>query len=180
MENKYPIGGYAPGNYHCKCCTCGNMRTLTPEEERALEKTFQKSLKDERRAAPTGGVWVKATSRLPGYTTPVKWRQGEIEMKVKAVWYMILDTNSEYLSNCEWLDESGEKDDWISVNDRLPYKDGDSSIPCLVIDIVYGTMVRPFNEAHVCWDQEGGDDYYCDAKGGKITHWRPLPEPPKR
>jgi hypothetical protein len=25
MENKYPIGGYAPGNYHCKCGTCGNQ-----------------------------------------------------------------------------------------------------------------------------------------------------------
>lgn len=22
-ENKYPIGGYAPGNYQCKCVTCG-------------------------------------------------------------------------------------------------------------------------------------------------------------
>lgn len=22
MENKYPIGGYAPGNYTCKCVTC--------------------------------------------------------------------------------------------------------------------------------------------------------------
>lgn len=23
-EKKYPIGGYAPGSYQCKCCTCGN------------------------------------------------------------------------------------------------------------------------------------------------------------
>jgi hypothetical protein len=23
MEKKYPIGGYAPGNYHCNCSTCG-------------------------------------------------------------------------------------------------------------------------------------------------------------
>jgi hypothetical protein len=22
-ENKYPIGGYAPGNYQCTCCDCG-------------------------------------------------------------------------------------------------------------------------------------------------------------
>jgi hypothetical protein len=22
QENKYPIGGYAPGNYHNRCCTC--------------------------------------------------------------------------------------------------------------------------------------------------------------
>jgi len=25
MEKKYPIGGYAPGNYHCKCCICGGQ-----------------------------------------------------------------------------------------------------------------------------------------------------------
>jgi hypothetical protein len=70
-------------------------------------------------------------------------------------------------------------DDWISVDDRLPYRDGDSSVFCLVNDTYEGIVVRPFNEAHVCWDQEDGDDYYCDAKGGKITHWRPLPEAPK-
>lgn len=23
-KKKYPIGGYAPGNYYCKCCVCGN------------------------------------------------------------------------------------------------------------------------------------------------------------
>jgi hypothetical protein len=27
MAKKYPIGGYAPGNYECKCCTCGNQFT---------------------------------------------------------------------------------------------------------------------------------------------------------
>lgn len=25
MEKKYPIGGYAPGNYDCKCCICGEQ-----------------------------------------------------------------------------------------------------------------------------------------------------------
>ena len=24
-RTKYPIGGYAPGNYFCKCCTCENI-----------------------------------------------------------------------------------------------------------------------------------------------------------
>jgi hypothetical protein len=89
----------------------------------------------------------------------------------------------------EWYDESPskegnkereEEEDWIDVNDRLPYKDGDSSVYCLVNDTYDGVVVRPFNEAHECWDQEDGDDYYTDAKGGKITHWKPLPEPPKR
>jgi hypothetical protein len=76
------------------------------------------------------------------------------------------------------LDGAGE--DWIDVNDRLPYKDGDSSVYCLVNDTYDGIVVRPFNEVHECWDQEDGDDYYTDARGGKITHWKPLPELPKR
>lgn len=25
QENKYPIGGYAPGNYFCHCVTCKNQ-----------------------------------------------------------------------------------------------------------------------------------------------------------
>jgi hypothetical protein len=24
-ETVYPIGGYAPGNYQCRCCTCGKF-----------------------------------------------------------------------------------------------------------------------------------------------------------
>jgi len=24
-EKEYPIGGYAPGNYFCHCCTCGKQ-----------------------------------------------------------------------------------------------------------------------------------------------------------
>jgi hypothetical protein len=52
------------------------------------------------------GGWVKASDRLPGLIKPVKWRADGIEMKAKALWYMVHDTNSEYLSNCEWLDEN--------------------------------------------------------------------------
>jgi hypothetical protein len=69
--------------------------------------------------------------------------------------------------------------EWISVNKQLPKIDGQSSIYCLVFDAYWGMVVRPFNEAHLCWDGEDGDDYYTDAVGGKITHWMPLPEPPK-
>jgi hypothetical protein len=69
--------------------------------------------------------------------------------------------------------------EWISVNDRLPKRDGESSIYCLVFETFKTITVRPYNEAHSCWDQEDGDDYYTDAVGGKITHWMPLPEPPK-
>jgi len=65
--------------------------------------------------------------------------------------------------------------EWISVKDRLPHKDGNSSIYSLVHDTYDGIVVRPYNEYHKCWDMEDGDDYYCDAIDGKITHWMPLP-----
>lgn len=79
----------------------------------------------------------------------------------------------------EPVPQQGEND-WISVKKQLPYRDGDSSIYCLVNDTYNGITVRPYNEAHGCWDQEDGDDYYTDAIGGNITHWKPLPEPPKK
>jgi hypothetical protein len=67
---------------------------------------------------------------------------------------------------------------WINVKDRLPRKDGKSSIYCLVNSEYDGIVMRPYNEYHKCWDTEDADDYYCDAVGGKITHWMPLPNPP--
>ena len=70
-------------------------------------------------------------------------------------------------------------DQWIPVTKELPKKDGESSIYCLVYDTYNYIVVRPFNEAHHCWDQEDGDDYFTDAVGGMITHWMPLPEPPQ-
>ncbi len=65
---------------------------------------------------------------------------------------------------------------WIKVTDKLP--ESDNSF--LVYDTYNGVVVRPFNKFHNCWDDEDGDDYYCDAVGGKITHWMPLPNEPKQ
>lgn len=73
---------------------------------------------------------------------------------------------------------AAREEDWISVEDQLPYRDGDSSVYCIVYDVYWGVVVRPYNEAHNCWDGEDGDDYYTEAKGGKITHWKPIPESP--
>jgi len=70
--------------------------------------------------------------------------------------------------------------EWISVENRLPEKDGNSSIYCIVYDTYDGVVVRPYNEYHKCWDLEDGDDYHCDAIGGKITHWMPIPDEPKK
>jgi hypothetical protein len=81
-----------------------------------------------------------------------------------------------FISGANW---QASQHEWVSVKDRLPEKDGISSIYCLVYETRYGQRVLPYNEYHECWDQEDGDDFYSTAVGGKITHWMPLPEPPK-
>jgi hypothetical protein len=71
-------------------------------------------------------------------------------------------------------------DEWISVKDRLPKKDGNDNISVLCFD-KHHFMIRvlSFNEYHGCWDDEYADDYYTDAVGGKVTHWMPLPPKPE-
>lgn len=76
------------------------------------------------------------------------------------------------------LEELKEQNMWVPVSERLPEKDGRSEIYCLVKTINNGVRLHPYSEYHKCWDTEDGDDYFCDAVGGKITHWRPLPSPP--
>ena len=68
---------------------------------------------------------------------------------------------------------------WVDVNDRLPEDGTDKSIYCLVVSKYDGIVVRPYNQYHKCWDDEDGDDHYCEPTDGKITHWMPLPEPPE-
>jgi hypothetical protein len=66
--------------------------------------------------------------------------------------------------------------EWIKVTDELPESDN----TFLVYDNYQGIVVRYFNKFHNCWDDEYGDDYYCDAIQGKITHWMTLPNEPKK
>lgn len=62
---------------------------------------------------------------------------------------------------------------WISVKDRLPEKDG-----------VYLAFYDGYTVSSVWYERgrehsEWTDDYeeYCDLD---VTHWMPLPEPPKK
>ena len=75
-----------------------------------------------------------------------------------------------------------QKPDWIPVSERLPEnkEDPEGSIYCLVVDLYYGVIVRPYQQYHKCWYGEDDDDYYCDAIGSSITHWMPLPEVPEK
>ena len=59
---------------------------------------------------------------------------------------------------------------WNDVNVTLPNRED----YFLVVDCGK-IVVRSFNDYHNCWDDEQADDYYCDPKGGRITHWMELP-----
>jgi hypothetical protein len=87
------------------------------------------------------------------------------------------DIRQGFIAGAKWIQE---QDNWISVEDGLPEKDGNSSIYCLVMAKGYGMVVRPYNEYHLCWDDEDGDDHFTTAKDGIVTHWQPLPSPPKQ
>lgn len=74
------------------------------EEQYKVRKEF-----DGRHVQRSGAVWVKASDRLPGFKTPVKWRLDGIERnkgKVIVV-YMATGESPAFLSDYEWLDESG-------------------------------------------------------------------------
>lgn len=60
---------------------------------------------------------------------------------------------------------------WISVEDRLPEE------PCAVLVVLYGSAVCVAWYNYPGWF-ETGSGIRCSAGNG-VTHWMPLPEPPK-
>lgn len=51
-------------------------------------------------------MWVKASERLPGWRTPVKWRLKGVEMKKYDVAYISQAESPAHWMDLEWLDES--------------------------------------------------------------------------
>ena len=77
----------------------------------------------------------------------------------------------------EWLEkklDTSLSDKWIDVNDRLPEKDG----ACLVyVKEGYGYFYQAkFFNGYGFERLDPADD---DKRHTFITHWQPLPEPPK-
>lgn len=74
---------------------------------------------------------------------------------------------------------------WISVNDRLPFEaeEDDYDYKCIIVNATDGKTVRPMYYEHICvrgkmtnrWKWIFDRVY----EGKPITHWMPLPEPPK-
>ena len=69
--------------------------------------------------------------------------------------------------------------EWIATTEKLhPDKPGllrYEQIPCLIVRN-REILIRQWNCEHLVWDDEDGDDFYCEAKD--VTHWMPLPALP--
>ena len=73
--------------------------------------------------------------------------------------------------------EQLEKHKWIPVTERLPEKDGrylTINEHGMVYDAEYSRFYKGFGEKN---EFDDGTDYFMQDIG--ITHWMPLPEPPK-
>ena len=69
--------------------------------------------------------------------------------------------------------------DWISVKDRLP----EDHIKILVYKDNKYTSVAVYWTEQACLDSDYYKDsnpFFGDIFTGTVTHWMPLPEPPKR
>lgn len=68
--------------------------------------------------------------------------------------------------------------EWIKTSDRLPEKPRKRDYEHVECLIYYKNQVlkRPWNCEHLCWDDEDGDDFFCDPE--EPTHWPPLPAAP--
>jgi len=118
MEKKYPIESDAwptPLSFYEMVGLIKNLHThyledvlkANPDQiEKSWEqyKTLNHLYRDEQ--ALTGAVWVKATARLPGYTTPVQWRDGNDHSHATSGKIPLIDMAKPFLVNWEWLDES--------------------------------------------------------------------------
>ena len=71
------------------------------------------------------------------------------------------------------LDSGVTVQEWVSVKDRLP--ENDQWALCFMEDKSFGTF-RVFQWNYIDWQWNDGNEWF-DEKD--VTHWMPLPEPPK-
>lgn len=91
----------------------------------------------------------------------------------------IIKANAQIEELLEKVKELEAENMWISVSEKLPIPENQmTDVWCLVYGPTIHISVHPYSSYHNCWDDEEGDDYFTDAIGGKITHWKPLPPQP--
>lgn len=77
------------------------------------------------------------------------------------------------------LDSAVKARQWISTKERLPTRFDNSNdycqIDCLVVqrDCIKHLV---WNCEHNCWDDDSGDDWYCEPMA--VEYWQPFPELP--
>lgn len=84
---------------------------------------------------------------------------------------------------CNWENYFVQKQEWISVDERLP----EPSEECLVAAKVGNRMVVDLGERVLCFDYRTMEHHHewaitndlDEGEGCEITHWMPLPETPK-
>lgn len=81
-----------------------------------------------------------------------------------------IDARSHFYDDCD-LPKVKPIDEWISVKDRLP-KTGEIILACNIAGDF--EILSYYNEKFISFDENG---YSYEVL--YITHWMPLPEPPK-
>ena len=85
--------------------------------------------------------------------------------------------NSEFI---DWVDKQPTvepKQEWISVEDRLPPDGNKPYLTCR--KTVKGRTVIESRYLHTSYESPCVA-YWEGKKNGEVTHWMPLPEPPER
>lgn len=77
------------------------------------------------------------------------------------------ETQKDFIAGVEW---QAMQSPWISVNKRMP----EDEQLVLTSSSIYGIKLLVWNDHYNVWDDEDGDDVYCERD--KIDTWMPIPE----
>jgi hypothetical protein len=119
-EKKYPIGGYAPGNYHNRCSTCersffGDKRSVQCES--CAVESLREILRPYDQATPQGIGWVKANKYDISKGGLLFYRFDGPALKSLGIGHFVGDVfygiNSDMFPKWDWdnlylLDETGQ------------------------------------------------------------------------